>query len=550
MINFDSLTLRAFAEENESFLCGAVVRKIQQPTRRDIVLHLRNNGINKKLYININPEFFHICFPSDENYEKREIKIPDTAPMFCMLLRKYIQNLRITDVVQPKGERILEFYFDYADILNDYSQLCLSVELMGKYSNIILYNKETGIIIGCAHNVGEDKSSIRELSGTLPYVYPVSRNKKDLNDENPQNFRRIFLSCENEEEIFKKLSSEYSDVTVPIAKKVCKNSNFVADKVFENLLNEVNLKNINPCCDENFDSFSLTKTENSITFDTVNSMIDEFFTYNQLQKILKQKKTKIYSLLQTRLNKLEKQKKQFEEKNSFFPKAELYRQKGDILMMNPNISSEKKVFLTNPYDNKTTEIELDENLSVIENANRYYRLYKKIKSAAEYASSQTEKINSETELIKLQIFYTDIANSVADIEDIMTELGISNHDGCGKKKKTSEKILQEFEIGGFKVFIGKNSVQNDYLLSKVAGSEDLWFHPQNCHGAHLILKKNNPSEKVSDDVLLECAKITKKFSQKSGEAKMPVIYTKRKYVKKANSKIAFVTYKNEKEIYC
>ena len=549
MINFDSLTLKAFVEENESFLCGAVVRKIQQPTRRDIILHLRNNGVNKKLYININPEFFHICFPDDKNYEKRGIKIPDTAPMFCMLLRKYIQNLRITDVFQPKGERILEFYFDYTDVLNDYSRLCLSIELMGKYSNIILYNKETGIIIGCAHNVGEDKSTVRELSGTLPYVYPVSRNKKDLNDENPQDFRRIFFSCENEDEIFKKLSSEYIDVTVPIAKKACQKSNFVADKVFQNLLSEINTENINPCCDENFDIFSLSETDNFKNFDSVNSMIDEFFTYNQLQKILKQKKTKIYTFLQTKLNKLEKQKEQFAEKALLLPKAELYKQKGDILMMNPKIPVGKKVILANPYDNGTIEIELDEKLSVIENANRYYKLYKKIKSAMEYASSQNENTNAEIELAKLQIFYTDIANSVSDIDDIMTELEISSIDNR-KKNKNSEKILQKFEIEGFKIFIGKNSLQNDYLLSKIAVGEDLWFHPQNCHGAHLILKKNNPYETVSDRVLLECAKLTKKYSQKSNEAKMPVIYTKRKYVKKAGSKIAFVTYKNEKEIYC
>ncbi len=206
MINFDSLTLKAFVEENEDYLNGAVIRKIQQPTRRDLVLHLRNNGINKKLYISINPEFFHICFPSDENYAKRGIKIPDSAPMFCMLLRKYIQNLRIVDVIQPKGERIIEFYFDYTDALNDYSRLCLAVELMGKYSNIILYNKQTGVIIGCAHNVGEDKSKIRELSGTLPYVYPASLNKKDLRSEDIETFRKVFSSSDDKET---KISSEY-----------------------------------------------------------------------------------------------------------------------------------------------------------------------------------------------------------------------------------------------------------------------------------------------------------------------------------------------------
>lgn len=547
MINFDSLTLRAFLEENESFLNGAVVRKIQQPTRRDIVLHLRNNGINKKLYININPEFFHVCFPNDENYSERGIKIPDTAPMFCMLLRKYIQNLRIVDVFQPKGERILELYFDYTDVLNDCSRLCLAVELMGKYSNIILYNKHTGIIIGCAHNVGEEKSKVRELSGTLPYVYPASRNKKDLRKENKTDFCKIFDSYKNQEDLVKKLTLMYEDITIPIAERICGNSDFETEKIYENLLKEVSLSELNPCCDENYNEFSLSEVNGFQKFSSVNSMIDEYYTYNQLQKLLNQKKAKIYAFLDSKIKKYEKQKEQFDEKLSLKSKAENYKQKGDVLMMNPKITVSSKVILTNPYDNKPLEIELDENLSVIENANRYYKLYKKIKSAIEYANSQIEKINSDIETLELQRFYTEIANSLNDTEDILLELELQEPD---KKKKNAEKKVQQYEIGGYKIYIGKNSVQNDYILSKVATGEDLWFHPQNCHGAHLILKKNNPSENIPDNILLECAKLTKKYSQKSNEAKMPIIYTKRKYVKKATSKIAFVTYKNEKEIYC
>ncbi len=311
----------------------------------------------------------------------------------------------------------------------------------------------------------------------------------------------------------------------------------------------INLSELNPCCDVDFSEFSLIKIDGFKIFSSVNEMIDEYFTFNQLQKILKQKKSKIYTLLETKLKKLEKQKEQFEERISLASKGEIYRQKGDILMMNPNIKISAKVFLENPYNNKNEEIELDETLSVIENANRYYKLYKKIKASIEYASSQIEKVNSEIEMLKLQAFYTDISNSVSDIEDIMTELGIAKDEG-NTKKKSAEKFIQQVEIDGFKAFVGKNSIQNDYLLSKIAGGEDLWFHPQNCHGAHVILKKNNPADIVSDNVLLECAKLTKKYSQKSKESKMAIIYTKRKYVKKANSKIAFVTYKNEKEIYC
>lgn len=140
MINFDALTLKAFIRENYDYLKNASVRKIQQPSRREVVMHLRNNGENRKLYININPEFFHICFLQD--IQLRNITIPDAAPMFCMLLRKYIMNSKIIDIIQPFGERILELYFNYSDALGEMTSLCLAIELMGKYSNIVLYNKK------------------------------------------------------------------------------------------------------------------------------------------------------------------------------------------------------------------------------------------------------------------------------------------------------------------------------------------------------------------------------------------------------------------------
>lgn len=172
MITFDSLTLKRFIDENSDFFNGARIQKIQQPTRRELVFMLRNNGIARKLYININPQYYHMCFMSKENEEKRLIKIPQKPPMFCMLLRKYLENSRISKIVQPKYERIAEFYIETYNELSEKIYLCLAIELMGKHSNIILYNYDTNIIIGCAHNVGAEKSREREMAGGLPYVYP------------------------------------------------------------------------------------------------------------------------------------------------------------------------------------------------------------------------------------------------------------------------------------------------------------------------------------------------------------------------------------------
>ena len=92
MINLDSLTLKAFELENADYFEDARIQKIQQPTRRDLILHLHSAGISQKLYININPNCHHICFLSKETEFRRHITIPQQPPMFCMLLRKYIQN--------------------------------------------------------------------------------------------------------------------------------------------------------------------------------------------------------------------------------------------------------------------------------------------------------------------------------------------------------------------------------------------------------------------------------------------------------------------------
>ena len=180
MITFDSLTLKAWIKENKNFLEGARIQKIQQPTRRDFVLTLRSSGETRKLYININPQYYHVCFMSKDNETRRLIEIPQKPPMFCMQLRKYLENAKISKVNQPEYERILEFYIETYNELSEKIYLCLAVELMGKHSNVVLYSYDTNIILGCAHNVGAEKSREREMAGTLPYIYPPKQKKLDI----------------------------------------------------------------------------------------------------------------------------------------------------------------------------------------------------------------------------------------------------------------------------------------------------------------------------------------------------------------------------------
>lgn len=553
MINFDSLSLKAWVLENTDYLTNSSVRKIQQPSRRELILHLRNNGENKKLYININPEFFHVCFADD--LQKRGISIPDAAPMFCMLLRKYIQNGRISEVRQPFGERILELRFEYKDALDEINTLCIAVELMGKYSNVILYNVKTGIIIGCAHNVGEEKSKLRELAGTLPYIYPTPQEKTDICEENFENFEEKFNGNFDKNSVACEIANEYAYMTVSLVKQAfvaLKIENFNKEnlkKLFEMLKNTSSLTDFEPAISEDFSQFSLIKNSGYKPVNTVNQMINDYFEYNQVQKILKQKKLRLYSHIDAQIKKINKQTEIFKTKLLDSEKADGYRLKGDILMMNINSKVLPVLQMESPYDGELVEIELDERYSIVQNANRYYKLYKKTKTAVDYASSQLEELENQLNLLEEQRFFVEISSNLVEIEEIASEIGLKIEQN-GKKDKKKQINLETHDIEGFKVYLGKNSLQNDFLLSKVASPEDLWFHPLNMHGAHVILKKNNSKKKIPNEVLLSCAKLAKRFSKANNEAKIPIIYTERKYVKKANSKIAFVTYKNESEIYC
>ena len=172
MINIDYITLQAFFEENIDFFIGARLQKIQQPTRKDFIFSLRNNGESRKFYININPQIYHISFMNKENEVRRNLSTPKQPPMFCMLLRKYLEGCKIFDACVIDGERILELHFETLDEFSQKRSLCLCIELMGKHSNIILYDRETLVIIGCAHNVGPEKSRYRELQGGITYIYP------------------------------------------------------------------------------------------------------------------------------------------------------------------------------------------------------------------------------------------------------------------------------------------------------------------------------------------------------------------------------------------
>ena len=468
MITFDVLTLKAFTEENVEFLSGARINKIQQPTRREFIFNLRNNGETRQFYVNINPQFYHCCFMSKTNAQKRVIEIPAKPPMFCMLLRKYLENSRIAKVCQPEGERILEFYIETYNEIGDKIYLCLAFEFMGKHSNVILYNCDTNVIIGCAHNVGAEKSREREIYGGIPYIYP------------PKNQSAKSWVC---------------------------------------LLD------------------SLTETG------SINDRIDDYFAELIAQDKFKTVQNNYRSVLSQKLKKLKKSEVQITKQLNSTSNSDKYRLYGDLIMANLyNLSDYTNSAQVFDYENnKEITIELDPLKTLKDNANKFYKLYNKAKTSRLKLTEILEKYEVERIYLEQVLYSVESALRMSDLEEISPEIDEKKMVKQVKKNIEIEQILLD---EGTRIYIGKNNKQNDYIVSKLADDEDLWFHVHNCAGSHVLLKSQN----VTDELILKCARLAKEYST-AKNSKAGVIYTKRKYLRKPpGANLGYVTYKNEKEI--
>ncbi len=505
MLNFDSLSLKALLAEYQAVLPGGRVVKVRQPSKHELLLSVRAKKSNHKLYITVDPKYPHLALLSKEGEALRDIEIPKTPPMFCMLLRKHLEGSKINSIKQPEFDRIFEIYFDSHSEIGEKVEMVLSCEFMGKYSNIVLYNYETNVILGCAHNVSSEKSRERELAGGLPYTYPPKQNKIDINKVSKEEFIRLTRSAsmENFGHISRALASELE--------KSC-----AEGELYEVARQTVNLENLNPSISRDKQLYSLAGLDKTIDRErvkSVNEMLDRYFGHHVFLDKFKRLRN---SLLKT-------------VKKELKHARELYMEQEKTA--NPGEKQAK-------YKQMADEIMVDDP----KEAQKYYKLYKKAKTAAKHG--QELLLRTKTEIRYLEGVEESInqAENLRDLRQIREEL-------TGKELKKQEKEpmqLAEFlSSDGFTIYAGKNNRQNDYLL-KNSSPRDIWLHVQNIPGSHVIIKGDD----VPETTLHEAVYIAAHFSGARGSSNVPVVYTRRKFVKKpAGSKPGFVVYNNEKTLW-
>jgi predicted ribosome quality control (RQC) complex YloA/Tae2 family protein len=208
-----------------------------------------------------------------------------------------------------------------------------------------------------------------------------------------------------------------------------------------------------------------------------------------------------------------------------------------------------KVVLYDWENDENIEVPLDSNKEPLENANYYFKKYNKMKNKLKGLLERKKVLEDELDYL-YQIWYTiEDAESEEEIEEIkfeMQNMGLIK-DKKGRSKKVIKSEPRKVEHNGFVIYIGKNNKQNDELVRK-ANDEDLWFHVHEMPGSHVVLKNNGKD--IDEEVIRFAAELAAGYSKGKNSGKVPVDYTKVKYVRKTKGlKPGLVLYSNYKTIY-
>lgn len=563
----DTLMIKALTDELSKKLTGGRIDKIHQPERDEITLHIRTYSESFCLVISASPAHPRIHFTE----VKKEN--PLTPPMFCMLLRKHLSSGKIINIYQKDFERIICFEIESYNELGDLTVKKLTVELMGRNSNIILTDSDMKILDSARH-VDFTQSSVRQILPGGIYAPPPKQDKTPVLSGEVQSVSPDY-SLEGQT-ADKALMNAVSGISPLTAREIVFRAVGTCSLLCGELKEEQKAKitetlhggiALAPCMliDQigriaDFSAISIGQYGDSmkiVPYSSVSALLEDFYKKRDSAERMKQKSADLVKLLHTHEERLARkmaiQKKTLDDA----AKKDKYKIKGDLLTANIYRIEQgaKSVTVENYYaaDCPLLEIALKPEFSPPQNAQRYYKLYNKAKNAEIEVSVQLRQTIEDLEYIKSTLAVVANAASESDLNEVRRELaeqGFLKRVSVSKKiKQTAQKPLHFTSSDGFEIYVGRNNTQNDYLTLKFANKQDLWFHTKQIHGSHTIIKLGK-DKNVPPSTILEAAAIAAYYSQARDSSNVPVDYTEVKNVKKPNgAKPGMVIYEGYNTVY-
>lgn len=568
---FDAGMLACVIHELKSVAQGGRIEKIYQPERDEIVLQMRTLAGGKRLLINAGSNCPRIGFTAAQREN------PMQAPMFCMLLRKHLTGACLAEIEQMGFERVAKLTFDTRDEMGFECKKYLIAEVMGKYSNLIFCNEQMKVV-AALKTVDFTTSSLRQVLPGMTYELPPAQNKLDPTATTAEEFSARFEDFPSEKSVEKFITASYLGIATTVAREIVARAcgrfdaclyEVSADKLYDEFSRvfsdmasgvfepTVILENGSPT---EYSFINLAYYGSGFEykhFDSPSEALDLYFASRDREIRVRQRAADVLRLLTNAESRLTKKIEAQEGELADCEKGEQYKTYGDLITANiyKLKRGDKQVELTDYEkwneergDFDTTVISLDERLSPAANAQRYYKLYNKSKTARVELARQLEIARAELEYIYSVFDALTKAETTADLSEIRDELYRSGYaskmKGYAAPKKQATPVIAEYiTTNGYRVLCGKNNYQNEYITHKLAERHDYWFHAKNMAGSHVLLITNGEEPPAED--FTDACEIAAYYSKAKGASGVEVDYLFARGVKKVSgAKPGFVIYHN------
>ncbi|MDR0964545.1 MAG: NFACT family protein [Clostridium sp.] len=567
----DGITIASIVKELKDRCIGARVQKIAQPLPHELILTLKGMNDTIKVYLSADATLPCVCITSKTK------PAPLTAPNFCMLLRKYIQNGRIVNIEQPGLERCVHFLIERYDEMGDNRTLRLIIEIMGKHSNIIFVD-ESGRILDSIKHVNALMSSVREVLPGKQYVPAPDQSKRDLLCETADQVDDLLASSNLR--VFEFVYQSYTGISPFLAKYLCgsiqipeKTPCYELSPQQSIALREALMDLARNIREEDFWPTILlqdTPVEYLVTplptwrsdefilqhFASASEMLETYYAKRRLEQQRLQQSYDLRQIVSAALEKRLKKRMLYEKNLEDTKDRETYRIYGELLHTYGYMCEERAMQVTVPnyYTDQPLTIPLDPTCGASTNAKLYFDKYNKMKRAQEALTQLIAENETEITYLESILSALEIATSKEDLEPIRQEIAGSGYQKKknnnansrntkgAKPKNIKQSPLHYRSSDGYDLYVGKNNYQNEELTFTLANGNDWWFHAKGIAGSHVILKTKT-QDTIPDRAFEEAAKLAAYYSRARGQAKAQIDYTQKKHVKKPNgAKPGFVIY--------
>jgi len=562
----DGITVACLVHEWQKTLVGGRITKIAQPEPDALLLTIKNYD-TYRLHLSASASLPLACLIPDNRPS------PLTAPAFCMLLRKHLTNARILGIDQPDLERVIRFTLEHLDEMGDTRVKYLYIELMGKHSNIIFCD-DTLTVIDSIKRVSQMVSSVREVLPGRNYFIPKTTDKLSLTEDTPEALtaairsfggdlrRAIYMtvtglsplmanellhragmdSIENTAECDDNALSRLGEALSALRDDIV-NGRFAPTGAFKDgIPTEYAAVPLSVYAD--YPQYEVR------SFDSMSELLVSYCEAKELSTRIRQKSAELRRTVQTAIERVSKKLDLQEKQYADTQKKDRFRIYGELLTTYgySAVSGASSFTCTNYYDNSEITIPLDETLSPMDNAKRYFDRYSKLKRTGEALQEHIAESRGELahlESVRDSLEYAGDEADLADIRRELTDFGYlrfrrERGDKRGTKKLSSRPYHYR-TADGFDIYVGKNNYQNEELTHRLAAGNDWWFHAKGVPGSHVLLRCGGAE--VPDSVFELAGSLAAYYSKRRDSHKVEVDYLLKKYVKKpAGGKPGLVVY--------